>query len=76
MPARKDETYDLDYSTFTDDGCKVFPKCLSCPLSFCVYEQETEENQPKAIMAGWRPGRTSPPTTRCKAPPYGPVTAT
>ncbi len=50
--AYKDVTQDIDYSTFTDDGCKVYPKCLSCPLAFCIYETETEENQPKAIMTG------------------------
>jgi len=28
-----------EHTEYRDDGCRVHPSCLSCPLPACVYEE-------------------------------------
>lgn len=39
------ENEDSGYTTFTDNGCWVHPKCLECPLPKCIMDMTKSERE-------------------------------
>ena len=40
-----------DNYPYTDDGCRIAPRCLSCPLERCIYDYDDRDVQRAASRA-------------------------